>query len=87
MSVFPVDEILAPLCESFESKDIILFAPPGAGKSTRVPLTLLSAFPDKRFLMLQPRRVVVRHLASFLASQLSERVGDTIGYWLRKLVI
>lgn len=80
---FPIDEVTTKICNIFDSKDIILCAPPGAGKSTRVPMALLSCYPKKRFLMLQPRRVVVRHLASFLASQCNEKVGESIGFIVR----
>ncbi|MBO1254674.1 ATP-dependent helicase HrpB [Alteromonas sp. 5E99-2] len=80
---FPVDDICPQLCEAFKHKDIVLSAPPGAGKSTRVPLALLKQFPNKRFLLLQPRRVVVKHLSQFLAKQLNEPLGKTIGFRMR----
>ncbi|MFC3093786.1 ATP-dependent helicase HrpB [Alteromonas sediminis] len=83
MPVFPVDEVIPSLVRHFETNDLILSAPPGAGKSTRVPMALMEHFPNKRFLLLQPRRVVVRHLANFLASLLNEKVGQTIGYRMR----
>lgn len=82
-NAFPVDEICADLASAVSSHNIIVSAPPGAGKSTRTPLYLLRKFPEKNFIMLQPRRVVARHLASFLASQLGEKLGDTVGYQIR----
>ena len=82
-TAFPVDQICPQLCRAFKSNDVILSAPPGAGKSTRVPLALLNHFPNKRYLLLQPRRVVVKHLSQFLASQLGENPGQTIGYRMR----
>jgi ATP-dependent helicase HrpB len=60
-------------------------APPGAGKSTCLPLFLLTLdmFKDKKIILLQPRRIAVRAIASYLASQLGESVGKTVGYRIR----
>ena len=67
---------------------LILSAPPGAGKSTCLPLWLLelSSFSDQKIYLLQPRRLAVKNIASFLAKQLNEKVGKTIGYRLRNEV-
>ncbi|GAA0810821.1 ATP-dependent helicase HrpB [Colwellia asteriadis] len=64
---------------------VVLSAPPGAGKSTGLPLWLLTlpALTNQKIYLLQPRRLAVKNIANFLASQLGERVGDTIGYRLR----
>ncbi|MED5388480.1 MAG: DEAD/DEAH box helicase, partial [Pseudomonadota bacterium] len=83
---FPVDEVLPALREALrQSGCAILEAPPGAGKSTRVPLDLLaSGFADSgRILMLEPRRVAARAVATFMASQLGEPVGRSVGYRTR----
>lgn len=83
---FPVDEVLPALGEALrQSGCAILEAPPGAGKSTRVPLDLLaSGFADSgRILMLEPRRVAARAVATFMASQLGEPVGRSVGYRTR----
>ena len=80
---FPAQAIVAPLCQALAQTDAIVAAPPGAGKSTVLPLALLSHFPDKRIVLMQPRRVVVRNLALFLASQLGEEVGQQVGYRIR----
>lgn len=80
---FPAQAIISPLCEALTQHNVIVGAPPGAGKSTVLPLALLQAFPDKKILLMQPRRVVVRNLAGFLASQLKESVGQTVGYRIR----
>ncbi len=74
----PVESLLAPLCDALNTRDVLLSAPPGAGKSTVIPLALL-ARSNQRIVMLQPRRVVVKQLAAFLAEQLGESVGQTVG--------
>ncbi|QJR80608.1 ATP-dependent helicase HrpB [Alteromonas pelagimontana] len=79
----PAQAIVAPLCGVIDHRNVIVGAPPGAGKSTLLPMALLSHFPAGRIVMLQPRRVVVRSLATFLASQLGEPVGQTVGYRIR----
>ncbi len=58
-------------------------APPGAGKSTVLPLTLLEAFPEGKILMLEPRRVAARSIALRMAWLLGENVGETVGYRVR----
>src|SRR5690606_27689519 len=62
-----------------------LEAPPGAGKTTQVPLALLDAhwLGGRRIVMLEPRRVAARAAAGFMAAQLGERVGETVGYRIR----
>src|SRR5216684_5265961 len=63
----------------------VLVAPPGAGKTTRVPL-VLAAEPwaaDKKILVLEPRRLAARAAAARMAKTLGERVGDTVGYRVR----
>jgi ATP-dependent helicase HrpB len=64
---------------------LVLSAPPGAGKSTRLPLWLLAMteFSGKKIYLLQPRRVAVKNIALYLANQLGEQVGQRIGYRLR----
>jgi ATP-dependent helicase HrpB len=63
----------------------VLVAPPGAGKTTRVPLALLSApwRGDGRIVMLEPRRLAARAAARFMAKSLGEEVGATVGYRVR----
>lgn len=63
----------------------ILKAEPGAGKSTQVPLHLLHSawLSNQKIIMLEPRRLAVRSLAQFLANQLGEPVGKTVGYQVR----
>ena len=62
---------------------LIVTAPPGAGKSTVLPLTMLEAFPGGRILMLEPRRVAARQIAERMAWLLGEPVGGTVGYRVR----
>lgn len=65
-------------------RDAVLQAPPGAGKSTFVPLALLAAATGKgKILMLEPRRLAARALAARMASLLGEAVGATVGYRMR----
>ncbi|GAA0853769.1 ATP-dependent helicase HrpB [Aliiglaciecola litoralis] len=66
-------------------KDVILVAPPGAGKSTYLPLKLLqlACFEQQKIIMLQPRQIAVRAIANYLAEQLGEQVGNTVGYRMR----
>lgn len=83
--MLPVEHILPALHQQLITGDAIVVAPPGAGKSTCLPLSLLklSVFKDKKIILLQPRRIAVRAIASYLASQLGESVGQTIGYRIR----
>lgn len=85
--MLPVAEILPELCNLLmEQPRVVLSAPPGAGKSTYLPLYLLQqpAFANKRILLLEPRRLAARAIASYLATQLGETVGETVGYQIRQ---
>lgn len=62
---------------------LIVTAPPGAGKSTVLPLTIAKAFPQGKVIMLEPRRVAARQVASRMAWLLGEQVGETVGYRIR----
>jgi ATP-dependent helicase HrpB len=64
---------------------VVLSAPPGAGKSTGAPLALLDApwLKNKSILMLEPRRLAARTVATRMAASLGEEVGGTIGYRVR----
>lgn len=75
-------EILATLVSS---SGAVLVAPPGAGKTTGVPLALLDApwLSGKRMLLLEPRRIAARAAAARMAFLLGERVGETVGYRIR----
>ncbi|MCW8109787.1 ATP-dependent helicase HrpB [Alteromonas ponticola] len=83
LQALPAYAIAASLSEAVETHNAIVSAPPGAGKSTVLPLVLLNQHFPGRILLMQPRRVVVRSLANYLASLLNEPVGKTVGYRIR----
>lgn len=86
MTRLPIDDILPALLDSVHThQSIILHAPPGAGKTTRVPLALLDAIPPGagRILMLEPRRIAAVSAARWMAGILGEEVGGTVGYSIR----
>lgn len=79
----PISEVLSNINHALATNSqVILQAPPGAGKSTYLPLQLLKhpSFADKKILMLEPRRLAARNIASFIAKQLGEKVGEQVGY-------
>jgi len=67
------------------SSNTVLSAPPGAGKTTRVPLELLKIIPSEvgRIIMLEPRRIAAVAAASFMAQYMGEALGQTVGYTIR----
>lgn len=86
MKPLPIDDVLPALCAALrERHEAVLEAPPGAGKTTRVPLALLHEpwLGEQRILMLEPRRLAARAAAERLASELGEAVGETVGYRIR----
>ncbi len=83
---FPIDAILPDLKEAVRAHPaVILQAPPGAGKTTRVPLALLEIFPPEkgRIVMLEPRRLAAVAAARWMARGLGEKIGRTLGYSIR----
>ena len=85
-SGLPIDGALDPLEAALNTHAAaVLEAPPGAGKSTVVPLALLRArwAQDKRLVMLEPRRLAARAVAARMARTLNEPVGQTVGYRMR----
>ncbi|AHY41413.1 ATP-dependent helicase HrpB [Stutzerimonas decontaminans] len=86
MNSLPIDEVLPALRQALQTRDeAVLEAPPGAGKTTRVPLALLGEawLTGQSIVMLEPRRLAARAAAERLASELGERVGETVGYRIR----
>jgi ATP-dependent helicase HrpB len=83
---FPICEVLPELRASLARHPrLVLEAPPGAGKTTQVPLALLDAdwLGGRKILILEPRRIAARAAAEFMAAQLGEVVGETVGYRIR----
>ncbi|MCG6112028.1 MAG: ATP-dependent helicase HrpB [Paracoccus sp.] len=79
----PIDDALPALCAAIRSHGrAVLVAPPGAGKTTRVPLALMDQVAG-RILMLEPRRLAARAAAERLAFSLGETVGGQVGYRMR----
>ena len=82
----PIDEVLPRLTAALGANNCaVLVAPPGAGKTTRVPLVLLDEgwAKDKKILVLEPRRLAARAAASRMAATLGEQVGDAVGLRVR----
>ena len=83
---FPITALLPDILRSLATHPrLVLEAPPGAGKTTQVPLALREApwLAGRKIVMLEPRRVAARSAAMFMARQLGEPVGDTVGYRIR----
>ena len=83
---FPITPLLPQVRASLAARPrLVLEAPPGAGKTTQVPLALLDAtwLAGRKIVMLEPRRIAARAAAQFMAQQLGEAVGQTVGYRIR----
>jgi ATP-dependent helicase HrpB len=86
MDSLPVDEALPRLKEALAALNAaVLVAPPGAGKTTHVPLALLGApwLAGRKIVMQEPRRLAARAAARRMAATLGEAVGETVGYRVR----
>ena len=85
MTALPIDVVLPDLISALKAKgQAVLQAPPGAGKTTRIPLALLDArAAPGRIVMLEPRRIAARAAAERMAATLGEDVGQTVGYRIR----
>ncbi|SIO94245.1 ATP-dependent helicase HrpB [Vibrio spartinae] len=85
LSQLPIAAVMAELLAAIaDCPQVILKAPPGAGKSTGLPLALLQQnIIAGKMIMLEPRRLAARNIANYLASQLGESVGETIGLRVR----
>ncbi len=86
MATLPVDIILADLKQTLRGhRRMVLQAPPGAGKTTRVPPALLTEawLAGKRLVLLEPRRLAARRAADYMARQMGQQVGQTVGYRVR----
>ena len=85
MSALPIDDVLDELVLALShSPQVILQAPPGAGKSTWLPIQLLQRLAlDGKIIMLEPRRLAAKNVAFRLAHHLGEAPGQTVGYRMR----
>ncbi|HEY1783263.1 MAG TPA: ATP-dependent helicase HrpB [Roseiarcus sp.] len=86
VAALPIDDALPALRAALSTHPgAVLVAPPGAGKTTRVPLALLGEpwAKDKRLMLLEPRRLAARAAAARMAATLGEKVGETIGLRVR----
>ncbi|MFL5728116.1 MAG: ATP-dependent helicase HrpB, partial [Cytophagaceae bacterium] len=86
MDHLPIHDILPQLKKTLaDHNTVILQAPPGAGKSTALPPALLNEawLEGKKIIMLEPRRLAARSVASRVAFLLEEPVGETAGYRVR----
>jgi ATP-dependent helicase HrpB len=82
----PIDAVLDDLSRTLRQRNAaVLVAPPGAGKTTRVPLALLDEpwAAGKKIIVLEPRRIAARASAERMAKSLGERAGETVGYRVR----
>jgi ATP-dependent helicase HrpB len=82
----PIDEVLADLTAQLRAgPNAVLVAPPGAGKTTRVPLVLLGEpwVEGRRIILLEPRRLAARGAALRMAETLREELGETVGLRVR----
>jgi len=85
-ATLPIDPDLPRICEALAAHhNVVLQAPPGAGKTTRVPLAIFGEpwLGDRAIIMLEPRRLATRAAAYRLAELRGEPVGDTVGYRMR----
>src|SRR5947209_15601125 len=82
----PIDSVLGDVADALaRGTRLVVVAPPGAGKTTRVPLALLRQdwAAGKRIILLEPRRLAARAAAQRMANTLGERVGDIVGLRMR----
>jgi ATP-dependent helicase HrpB len=86
MTNLPIYEVLNQVKNKLQNKNtLILEAPPGAGKSTIIPISFLDEtwMQNKKIIMLEPRRVAARAVASRMAKLLGEEVGESVGYQVK----
>src|SRR5512145_1208626 len=86
MDVLPIDPLLPEIVAALRAApSLVIEAPPGAGKTTRVPAALLAGrvVGDKEIVVLEPRRLAARLAARRVADELGEKAGETAGYQVR----
>jgi len=87
MLALPIDDVLPEIKDKLTTHNrLVLQAPPGAGKTTTVPIALLGEnwLGDRQIIMLEPRRLAARNAAARMAFLLGEKVGETVGYQIRQ---
>ena len=87
MQQLPIYQVLDQIRQALKNQNrVVLQAPPGAGKTTAVPIALLDPpwLDNKRIIMLEPRRLAARNAAARMAFLLNEKVGQTVGYQIRQ---
>ena len=84
LTPLPIDIVLPELRGVLErQRALVLEAPPGAGKTTRVPWAIHEAFPNGEVIVAEPRRLAARLTATRVANERGLRLGDTVGYSVR----
>jgi len=87
MKTLPINDVLADIEDKLTTHNrLVLQAPPGAGKTTAVPIALLDQnwLGYRQIIMLEPRRLAARNAATRMAFLLDEKVGETVGYQIRQ---
>lgn len=85
IDALPIDEVIPEIIAGLAAGNVVLRAPPGAGKTTRVPPAILRTLSDTagRIILVQPRRLAARTAARRIAHELGVRVGNEVGYAVR----
>ena len=86
MNTLPIDNIIPQIQAAVSDRTaLVLQAPPGSGKTTRVPLALLDVIPPEkgRIILVEPRRIAAVSAARWMAKSLGEEIGQTLGYSIR----
>ena len=86
MADLPIQSVIADIRSVLATgNELVLEAPPGAGKTTCVPLAVLAEpwLEGQRIVMLEPRRIAAKSAAERMAELLGERTGQTVGYRMR----
>ncbi|HYQ73152.1 MAG TPA: DEAD/DEAH box helicase, partial [Gammaproteobacteria bacterium] len=86
MTRLPIEKAIPDIRQALLGGNrLVLVAPPGAGKTTRVPLALMSEpwLAGRMIIMLEPRRLAARNAAARMAALLGEKIGETVGYRIR----
>jgi ATP-dependent helicase HrpB len=84
LTPLPIDAVLGEIRMALaQRRPLVLEAPPGAGKTTRVPWAIHEAFPGGEVIVAEPRRLAARLTAARVASERGERLGETVGYSVR----